>query len=622
MEQYIGRRKFKIYALDIETHNDEESIKKKESSCWLGCLIDETSSQSDPESYFYSIDELLDKLEALSSPKRKSASESRKVKNLCIYIYNLSFEWSFILPKLLERGFEFSEGITKDSEFCYNSVSTKSCSSVWLVNLKFNKNSGHIMLKDLAKIYGGGLAKVAASFGLETQKETDFNYRLNRLHGHIVTDAERQYCFKDTHIIVEILLKMQERNDKNFFNSASMASYAMKDLLSFGYRGKFKPYREYRKEYPFLGEEESNFLREGVSGGITYAPDTFQFKEIRSKIGHIDAHSMHPSQAYKHAMPYGYGTYFKGAPPYPMTTISACRIRISYAGVVLHSVIELIGIDFIEDYELVVWDFEIPTMMKCYKNLEIEFIEGYYYKKKKVAWKSFYSHHYLSRLKAKKEGDEFSKLYHKLIINSSYGKHLEKPHNKITKNVINYLGIIDSVEYDKPREEWDINAKYTYLPLGSAIPARSRVDLIEHALLLGAENIVYFDTDSIFFIITPESWAVWESDAFNKEDFLGGWALEEIVDRAQFTAPKRYKLEVDGVLIVKAAGINFEETYTFEEINIVSSSWKVRRAFRCKGGTLIDFQNKEMQVQDKYKGTYQRNVEHVSGLDLLTDDPF
>ena len=620
MEQRIGRRKFNIYALDIETHNDEESIRKKETSCWLGCLIDENSKVEDPESYFYSIEELLDRLEELSSKKRKNKSESRPCNNICIYVYNLSFEYSFILPKLLERGFKFKPSFSDDDEFVFNSVTTKSCSSVWMVQLKYGKKSGKIILKDLAKIYGGGLAKVAASFGLETQKEMDFEYRKNRLHNHIVTDDERRYCFKDTRIIVEILLIMQAKNDKNFFNSASMASYAMKDLLSFGYRGKLKPYQEYRKEYPFLGEDETLFLRRGVSGGITYAPDKYQFIDLKCKIAHIDAHSMHPSQAFKHVMPYGYGTYFQGKPPLPITTQAMCRIRISYAGVKLHSVIELIGIEFIEGYELVVWDFEIPTMRKCYKNLKIEYIDGYYYKTKKVAWKNFYSHHYLGRLKAKKEGDKFSVLQHKLLINSSYGKHLEKPHNTIIENVI-YNDIIDSVVYAKPLEEYQINAKYTYLPLGSAIPARSRVDLIEHALLLGYENIVYFDTDSIFFIITPESWAVWESEAFNKDDFLGGWALEEIVDRAQFTAPKRYKLEVDGMLVVKAAGINFEDNnYSYEEVNIISSSWKVKRAFRCKGGTIIDFQQKEMQVQDKYKETYLKNIEEITWLDLFNDD--
>ena len=40
----ISRKKYNIFAFDIESHNDEESIKnKKETSMWLGCLINEES---------------------------------------------------------------------------------------------------------------------------------------------------------------------------------------------------------------------------------------------------------------------------------------------------------------------------------------------------------------------------------------------------------------------------------------------------------------------------------------------------------------------------------------------------------------------------------------------------
>lgn len=39
----IGRRKYQVKAMDIETHNDVESINKRETSMWLGCYIDENS---------------------------------------------------------------------------------------------------------------------------------------------------------------------------------------------------------------------------------------------------------------------------------------------------------------------------------------------------------------------------------------------------------------------------------------------------------------------------------------------------------------------------------------------------------------------------------------------------
>ena len=538
MIQRIGRKKFDIYAFDIESHNDEESIAKGETSMWLGCIINEQSKINDEGNYFYTMEDCLDKFHSLSAKTRKSGDESRPIKNVCIFIYNFSFEWSFILPVILKMGFKWKAKIEKDDEFVYTSVSTKSCSSVWEAQIKFNKKDGVIIFRDLAKMFSGGLKNVAESFNLKTQKG-EIDYRKNRLHNYIVTKEEKDYCFKDCRIIIDILIKLVEMNDKEFFNCMSMASYSMKKLIKTGYPRSVKPYREYRKEYPELDKEENEFLRHAVSGGITYAPSKWQFKDIKHKIMHIDAHQMHPTQAYRHLFPYGKGEYFKGKNP--KGRISCCHIRISYDYVKLHSVIQLIGLDMISDYELYVWDFEIPTMMKAYVNLRIEYIDGYAYKCKPLRWKKYYSDNYKKRLVAKAKHDEFGTLYYKLLNNSSYGKHLEKPHNEWIVNYINPFGIIDSHTNPKSAEDIKENAKYTYLGF-ACIPAYSRVELIEKALLFGFEKILYFDTDSIFVLYDEDVQKVWDKE-FDHTDFLGGWAVEDMPDRAQFTAPKRYKLQ-------------------------------------------------------------------------------
>lgn len=627
----INKKKFSVYAMDVESHNDEESIEKQETSIWLGCLINDENKRDDKNSYFYSIDDFLNSLEELSKPSRKE-NGSRRVQNIAVYIYNLSFEWSFILPYLEERGFLFSEKIEKDSEFCFNSTSTKSCSSVWQVNLKFKKSHGLVILRDLAKIFGGGLANVAKAFNLPTQKG-EIDYRKNRLHNYVIPQNELYYCFDDTRILVDILLEMLRRNDKDFWNSISMASYSMRKLIKRGWPRAVRPYLEYRKRYPELGEEETAFLREGVEGGITYAPSDWQYKLITKKICHIDAHQMHPSSAFLNLFPYGEGEYFKGEPP--LGRICACRIRISYDDVILHSIIKLIGIPFIEDKEIVVWDFEIPTMYKCYVNLRIEYIEGYAYKMSPLKWRRYYQDNYTLRLEAKARGDAFFTLLYKLWNNSSYGKHLEKPHNVLIENYIREDGVIDSRVIPKQEADIKVNAKYTYLPVGSCIPAYSRVCLIETAFILDPTGmkILYFDTDSIFFLWDKETEA--NLKKINMKDELGGWAIEEFIDRAQFTAPKRYKTETDGKSTIKAGGINFDdfkknnykEEYDslidsglsnrealnaimipFDEVNITNAKYKVQRAYRVKGGTLIEFQEKEISIPKKYIEIYNKNT--------------
>lgn len=605
----IGRRKWKVKAMDVESHNDEESIAKKETSIWLGCYIDENDDMNSKNAYFYTIDEFLDKLSADTIIKRNKA-KTRLVSNVVCYIYNLSFEWSFILPVLLNRGFVFNEKIKfgKDDEYCFNSISTKTCSSVWEVNLKFGKKQGLVKLRDLAKHFGGGLGKVAKSFGLETQKG-EIDYRLNRLHNYVVTDEEREYCFKDTRIIIEILMKLQ--NDKEFFNTISMASYSMKKCLKYGYRS-FKPYQKFRRDYPKLNDEESRFLRKSVEGGITYSPPKWQFVDIQKPVLHIDAHQMYPSQMVMKAYPFGRGEYFKGKPP--LSRICCCHCLISYDDVKLHSKVQLIGLQANFKYEIWLWNVEIPTMQKVYKNLKIEYIDGYAYKIKMLPFRKYYQSNYEARKIAKKNGDVFNILYYKLLNNSSYGKFIENGHNSIFKNIVRDDGIIDSETI--PKDEIELNARYTYIPIGAVTTAYARVCLIETALKFGWEKVLYFDTDSIFVLYDEETKKVWST--INQNDELGGWGLEEINQRAMFTAPKRYKLESDGKTIVKAGGINFKKYLQDNnldelsyEVNITSSSWQVQRAYRVKGGTLIDFQLKKMDIPAKYQYIYKNNKDII-----------
>lgn len=625
----IGRRNFDIYAMEIESHNDAESIAKRETSIWLGALINSESSPDDPQSYFYTIDEFLNKARTLSSRKRGHGA-ARRCKNVAIYVYDLSFEWSFILPVLLDNGFEFRAEIRPDDTMVYNSVSSKSASSVWQVQIKYATEDGVILLRDLSKMYPGGLKEVAEACGTEV-RECDIDYTLNRLHGHVVTDAERQACFNSAKMVCDILDKEAESGDPDFFKAASMATYSMAKLLRSGYPRSERPYAAFRRDYPALSAKESEFVRNALSGGLCYATKAYQFKEITVPVLHIDAHQMYPSQVYMRLHPYGYGEYFKGEPTQRFKRANCCHVRVSYNDVKLHSVVALIGQPFIDGRELWLWDFEIPTMRKCYEGLEIEYIDGYSYAVKPLPWRNYVNANYEARKAAKARGDGYESLRRKLMNNAgAYGKFVEKVHNSININYINEYGIIDSRVV--PKEEQRANAKYSYVPL-STIPAWGRVCLIETALKLGWQNILYFDTDSIFCLWNEETQKAWGE--INQKDELGGWELVEISERSQFAAPKRYKTESQGKTTIKAGGINFEyyKEHTheeeikyllstglskdeavgaldipFDEVNIVSSRWKVKRAYRVRGGTIIEFQERSMRVSDKHLGAYLRNA--------------
>lgn len=626
----IGKTKWDIYALDYETHNDtellhqfEKSPLSVETSIWLGYLINEKNTYKD--GYFLNMEGFFERLKELSTTNRKERS-----KHILIYVYNLSFEWNFILSYISKMGFQFKEAFEESDCNVYNSITTKSVSSVWEARLKVLPNNSVIVFRDINKILSSGtLRGVAKSFGLETQKG-DIEYTKNRRYyyiddypiyysPYIPTIEEMIYCFKDCRIIIELLQIMIAKGDKEFFTALSASSYSAQVMIKKGYEKFRKPYAMYRLQYPELSEEENNFLRKGTSGGISYPTPKYQFKQINQKIFHIDAHQMHPTQMYQHKFPYGKGTYINlEKVNIPESVLkrgylfknkqAMLHIAIKYDEVILHSVISLIGINTAPvEIELHVWDFEIAMMYKCYKGLKIRVIEGYYYKTKYLPFRELVANNYRERLKAKKVKDGYLTNYYKLLNNGFYGKLLEHPHNTILMNVI-LEGISTSIEI--PKEDIAINAKYTYLPVGSSIPAHSRVSLLEAAFKLSPDGskVIYFDTDSVFAIYDEDVEKRWNT-LFNQEDFLGGWGLEEISDRGQFVTPKRYKLEANGEKIVHAAGFNTElfKDLSYDDVMLIDNKMAIKRAYKCKGGMIVAFQKKLLNVPEKYKFVYEEN---------------
>ena len=614
----VGRKTFRVFAFDTETHNDKESLAKKETSIWLASMIDETSKWTDADIYFYNLVDFLNRLKELS--RLVWHDHKRNVNNILIYDYNLAFEWSFLLPVMLKYGFKYKDKIEDDDEYVFNSVTNKTCASVWQAELKFEKKSGQVIFRDLSKIFPGGLASVAKSFHLETQKG-EIDYTKNRLHNYKIPDYEKRYNFNDNRIIIDILLKIKDRDDKEFWKSCSAATYSCRKMIKAAYPFAYKPMKVFRKYYPELDQVESEFLRNGIAGGITYAPARFQFKDIDQTIGHLDIHQAHPFSGYSHIFPYGKGTYFKGEPPKDHFYICCCHVKVSYSGVILHSVIKLIGIDIATDVELTLWDFELRLMFKCYENLEVTYIDGYAYRGKFLMWRDYYLTNYKKRMIAKKEHDDFNIMYYKLLNNSSYGKLLEHGHEETFENVENEDGIIDSVVHK--RDHASINATYTYLPAGSCIPAWTRVYLVSSALTLSPDGskIVYFDTDSIFFLKDEET--IKNMKKLHIGDNLGDFGIEKDIKRGQFTAPKRYKIQEiqeDGSTedVFHLAGVNFKrykELPTYDNLNIVCGHYAIQGVMRVKGGTIVVTKDKDLGIQKKYSLIAKANLKSKNKLE-------
>lgn len=610
MEITLRRKTWQVYAFDVESRNDAESVAKGETSIWLASLVDERTTLEDKGAFFYDIASCVDRFAELGTPRY--THDKRLNGHALIYAFNLSFEFSFILPELVRRGFTWSPSCDEDEPMTYSVVASSTARNVWLFRVCFAKG-GLVEFRDLAKLFPCSLRTLAKSFGLKTQKG-EIDYEKPRPAPYVPTEQEYRYNLDDNKIVVEILQIMKQRGDKAFFRSLSAGSYSAKKAIESAYPRSDRPLKDFRRDYPELGPDETAFLRHSVAGGISYATPHYQFKDVRN-VRHFDIHQAHPNSMVRYEYPYGRGRYFRGTPRKGPHISSCCHVTVSFSGVRLHSVIGLIGLVAATDKELWLWDFELDTMKKAYIDLEVRYIDGYEYSTKPLPWVGYIKDNYERRLKAKAAKDDFLVAYYKLLNNSFYGKLLEHTHLFDIEPILSAAGEITSVAHKREGvDEGNDNAAYTYIPVGSSIPAHTRCYLVESALTIGWDKVTYFDTDSIFFIDDPETRE--SSKRLSVGPDLGQWGEEAIAERAQFTAPKRYKLveREGGNVVVHMAGVNFPTDEDgnpiygpYEGLNLVDGDFPTKTAKRVKGGTVIVRKVKKLGVQTKYTGVYEAN---------------
>ena len=89
---------------------------------------------------------------------------------------------------------------------------------------------------------------------------------------------------------------------------------------------------------------------------------------------------------------------------------------------------------------------------------------------------------------------------------------------------------------------------------------------------------------------------------------MGGFNLNLLKKQKALEMYERQDNETDEEYIYNLNTMANKISFPFEEINIVNSSYKVQRAYRVKGGTIIDFQTKEIKIPPKYATIYNRNI--------------
>lgn len=207
-------------------------------------------------------------------------------------------------------------------------------------------------------------------------------------------------------------------------------------------------------------------------------------------------------------------------------------------------------------------------------NCKIEFIQLHLYKKG-YPMKRFSNYFMEMKMKGAKENNLSLKEFGKLNSNSAYGKTAER--HIISEIEDCDINLIGNYLYEIPQlkkkvyykhlagkkiksEKQNYDSKDGFCVIGSFITSYARCHLAKTMYKIGRENIVYVDTDSIYFINKNN---IIEKSNIDLHDYkIGSWDIEEKnINMLVFGAKDYYKFKFDMTLIKqKLKGVNLKDS--------------------------------------------------------------
>jgi hypothetical protein len=379
---------------------------------------------------------------------------------------------------------------------------------------------------------------VAKAFNLEVEKG-DIDYKAYRPINHIITPEEDKYIYNDIFIVTSALeIQFNQGLEKMTVGSDAMGNY--KDMFNGADKKRFK------RTFPVLNPVIDDNIRKAYRGGFTWVNDKIQGDMIGEGMV-FDVTSLYPSRMYDCELPWGTPRPFKGEykqdEKYPLWIQ-----RISCVFTVKEDHIPTIQLkgnlrfrqnEYLKDsnnrvVEMYVTNVDFGLIKDHYILEELEFHEGYKFKKK-VGFFNDYIDFWLNvKEQASKDGNEAMRTLAKLMLNSLYGKFCS---SMDVTGKVPYLKENGALAFRLGEEE---TKDPVYTPMGTFITSYARDYTIRTAQSV-YDRILYCDTDSIH--ITGHD--IPERIKHIVDDYkLGYWKLESYFKQAKYVRQKTYMEEL------------------------------------------------------------------------------
>lgn len=555
--------------------------------------------------------------------------------NFCAYIHHIADKTSYFksrpkkaVPKIYIFGFNNSNF---DNLLIYNMLHNNNTYTKLIIANSSVKSIKYlnIMILDISLYYSlGNLRKTAGAFKLKEAKAT-FPYKFVKAdnlyyrgstpelkywnskadmdeyiknEGDIFDMKEytEKYCILDSKLVYKLGLYHMEHTtgqlpNGRWYNTlrATTAAKTAILMLTQGFQDD-----DYVQSPNHIVERE----RLAYKGGRTEKfVNEWNYKDDGVYVQYADINSSYPASM-RSEMPFTYLHTLYGNVKYNIDNITDIvphylyKIKYEYVGNDKHFIPNLlireektkniIPVKNCMEESYYHWGCEL---IEAVLNDCVVYVEEINVYESKVIFKEYVEYFYNARLQEKKNGNVAAVLFFKLLLNSPYGKFAECAHS--THEIVNETseiheiinknnGILKSFNYNDDKimfeysKETDSHTIGKLARFSSYIAALSRCNLSKFMRAVKWKNVLYCDTDSVFFLDTKI-----DLSAFTDNVELGKWKYETStpIIRCIFILPKIYRYEcLDGTSDQKAKGIK-AEYLTEEDYNYLLKGGKVEQ---------------------------------------------
>lgn len=564
--------------------------------------------------------------------------------------------------KVASKPQSMSFNITENKNIVYSTNVNLKGTNVKYTKKKKNKQTGvsdtveiktelfpRIEFLDFAKILVQKLDAIGKFINIDEmfhKKGDEYDYDRVRPEGYKITIDEQEYLYNDVYILKEAI--------KQFYyplnTKATTASSIAFERFTKSIYGDQKTYDAFENDFPDLTETGRIYeiISNSYSGGWTQANAKYKGKYLTNINGtSVDINSSYPSvvkgaiqvlDSYNGTpLPYGTPKHYQGHHERKENELNLyCvsfdrfynkdidnKIGVIQAGA--NNPFGVIGTEYIatnivdgktmgkskhggnpkypfekmKRYNLYLWEYELESILKNTVFEDYEIQETLTFKSKVGVFANVVDELTKDKIEGKRTENKVLETASKLLMNSFYGK-FASSFERLERKFFLEDGLVQAKSADVSY----LSDKRYYTAYASAVTAWARTNLRENLYKIGFNNVLYFDTDSLYTLLSLEE-VKERMGTFSEENpsglldkfELGKWDIEKSYHTFKTLGSKKYMLiqndyiDNNGNLIqnaklCKCAGLpdKVREIMKIDEFNLGKTVKGKKMKVKLKGG--------------------------------------